>query len=59
MLLRKPFATLPGDLSAIPLQGQMEEHMAMLSDKCSASFTQGYFGEYMAILQNDLLAIVI
>ena len=59
MLFRRRFATLPGDLSAIPLQGHMEEHMAMLLGKCFPSFMQGYFGEYMAILQNDLLPIFI
>ena len=31
----------------------------MLLGKCFPSFMQGYFGEYMAILQNDLLPIFI
>ena len=33
--------------------------MAILPHKCFASFLQGYFGEYMAILKGCLLAILI
>ena len=36
-----------------------KNHNAILPHKCLASFMQGHFGEYMAILQNDLLAIFI
>ena len=36
-----------------------KNHKAILPRKCLASFMQGHFGEYMAILQNDLLPIFI
>ena len=36
-----------------------KNHKAILPCKCLASFMQGHFGEYMAILQSDLLAIFI